>query len=209
MTLYVPSHFRVEDRALLLQFMRANAFATLVSSGTSGLNVSHVPLIADQAADGSVRLLGHVARANPQWSALEEADHVVAIFHGPHAYVYPSWYEHHPAVPTWNYAVVHAHGKPRLMDETALRELLRRLSSTYEEGRPSPWRMDSLAPDYVAKMVGVIGGFTIEVERIDGKFKLSQNRPGQDAARVKAELEAEGETQLAALMAAHGAGRKG
>jgi transcriptional regulator len=91
------------------------------------------------------------------------------------------------------------------MDEAALRDLLRRLSTTYEEGRPSPWRMDGLEPDYVAKMVGVIGGFTIEVERLEGKFKLSQNRPGQDAGRVKAELEAEGQTQLAALMAAHGA----
>jgi transcriptional regulator len=205
MTLYVPSHFRVEDRAELLEFMRENAFATLVSSGASGLHVSHIPLIADAAADRSVRLLGHIARANPQWSALEKADHVVAIFHGPHAYVSPSWYEHHPAVPTWNYAVVHAEGKPRLMDEAALRELLRRLSSTYEEGRPAPWRMEGLEPDYVAKMVGVIGGFTIEVERLEGKFKLSQNRPGQDAGRVKAELEAEGQTQLAALMAAHGA----
>ena len=80
MTLYVPSHFRVEDRAELIEFMRANAFATLVSSGAMGLHVSHIPLIADAGADGSVRLLGHVARANPQWSALEGADHVVAIF---------------------------------------------------------------------------------------------------------------------------------
>ena len=209
MTLYIPSHFRVEDRAELLEFMRANAFATLVSSGADGLHVSHVPLIAEESTDGSVRLLGHVARANPQWRALEKADPVVAIFNGPHAYVSPSWYEHHPAVPTWNYAVVHAHGKPRLMDEAALRELLRRLSSTYEEGRAAPWRMESLPSEFVTKLVGVIGGFTIEVERLEGKFKLSQNRPGQDAARVRAELQAGGETQLAALMAAHGAGRKG
>jgi transcriptional regulator len=209
MTLYIPSHFRVDDRAQLVEFMRANAFATLVSSGPGGLHVSHVPLIAEEASGGPVRLLGHVARANPQWGALEAGDPVVAIFHGPHGYVSPTWYEHHPAVPTWNYAVVHAHGKPRLMDEAALRGLVRRLSETYEEGRPSPWRMDGLAPDYVAKMIGVIGGFTIEVERLEGKFKLSQNRPGQDAARVRAELEAEGQTQLAALMAAHVAGRKG
>src|SRR6202007_2534242 len=98
-------HFRVEDRAQLLEFMRANAFATLVSSGAGALHVSHVPLIAEEVPGGSVRLLGHIARANPQWGALEKGDAVVAIFNGPHAYVSPSWYEHHPAVPQWNYAL--------------------------------------------------------------------------------------------------------
>jgi transcriptional regulator len=209
MTLYIPSHFRVEERSKLLAFMRDNAFATLISSGPGGLHASHVPLLAEEGAGGSVRLLGHVARANPQWKALEDAREVIAIFHGPHAYVSPGWYEHHPAVPTWNYAVVHAHGKARAMDEGGLRELVRRLSSAYEEGRSAPWRMEDLAPDYVSKLIGVIGGFTIEVEKLEGKFKLSQNRPGEDAARVREHLEAGGETALAALMAEHGAARKG
>jgi transcriptional regulator len=209
MTLYIPAHFRVDDRDELLAFMRDNAFATLVSSGAGGLHVSHIPFIVERGADGSVRLLGHVARANGQWKELEAAQATVAIFQGPHAYVSPTWYEHHPAVPTWNYAVVHAHARAKLMDETALRELLRQLSSQYEAGRPSPWRMEALEPDYVAKMLNVIVGFTLEVERLEGKFKLSQNRPGNDAERVSAALESEGEGALATLMRAHPPPRKG
>ena len=100
MTLYVPAHFRVEDRDALAAFVADNAFGTLVSSGAGALHVSHIPFVAERGAGGELRLLGHVARANPQWSALERAEHIVAIFQGPHAYVSPTWYENHPAVPT-------------------------------------------------------------------------------------------------------------
>ena len=128
MTLYMPPHFHVEDRAALVAFMEANGFATLVSHGAGGLSVSHVPLLVE--ADGQeLRLLGHVARNNEHWRALEGADEVLAIFHGPHAYVSPTWYAQHPSVPTWNYAVVHAHGKARLMDEAGLHDVVTRLSS--------------------------------------------------------------------------------
>ena len=209
MTLYIPAHFRVDDRDELLGLVRDNAFGTLVSSGPGGLLVSHIPFIVERGDEGSVRLLGHVARANPQWKSLEAADAALAIFQGPHAYVSPTWYEHHPSVPTWNYAVVHAQVRARLMDEAALRDLLQRLASKYESGRPSPWRMEDLAPEYVAKMLNAIVGFTLEVERLEGKFKLSQNRPGADAARVASALESEGEGALAALMRAHPPVRKG
>jgi len=209
MTLYIPAHFRIDDRAALAAFMRDNAFATLVTSGSGGLHVSHIPFITEEGEGGALRLIGHVARANDHWRALEAAEHTVAIFQGPHAYVSPTWYEHHPAVPTWNYAVVHAHGKARLMDEEGLRDLLERLSTHYEAGRPSPWRMEDLAPDYVAKLLGAIVGFTLEVERLEGKFKLSQNRPGADAERVSAALAREGESALAALMREHPPIRKG
>jgi predicted FMN-binding regulatory protein PaiB len=116
MTLYMPPHFRVDDRAALARFMDENGFATLVSHAAGGLSVSHVPLLVEAEGD-ALRLLGHVARNNDHWRALEAADEVLAIFHGPHAYVSPTWYAQHPSVPTWNYAVVHAHGKARLMDE--------------------------------------------------------------------------------------------
>ena len=209
MTLYVPAHFRIEDRAALVDFMRANAFGTLVSGAAGAMNVSHIPFVIEADPGGAVRLLGHVARANPHWRALEAGDAAVVIFQGPHAYVSPTWYENHPAVPTWNYAVVHAHGRATLMDDARLRALLESLSSHYESQRPSPWRMRDLAPAYVAAMLRAIVGFTIEVERLEGKFKLSQNRPGADAARVAAALEAEGEAALAALMRAHPPIRKG
>jgi transcriptional regulator len=209
MTLYIPAPFRVEDRRELVDFMERHAFATLVSSGPGGLHASHIPFLVDANDGGDVRLLGHFARANPHGRALLDARHVVAIFQGPHAYVSPGWYENHPAVPTWNYAVVHAHGKARAIGDGEVRALLARLSAKYESGRPAPWRMEDLAPDYVAKMVAAVSGFAIDVERIEGKFKLSQNRPGRDAERVAEALQGEGEAELARLMREHPAPAKG
>jgi transcriptional regulator len=202
LTLYVPTHFRVDDREALLRFMRDNAFGTLVSSGDAGLQVSHVPFIAEPGADGKLRLKAHVARANEQWKSLEGARELLAIFQGPHGYVSPGWYRQHPSVPTWNYAVVHAHGKARLMEEPELHELVVELSNTYESGRPQPWRASALPADYVSKMLAAIVGFEIEVERLEGKFKLSQNRPAE-APGVAEALERSGEAQLAALMREH------
>lgn len=203
MTLYVPSLFRIDDPAKLVDFIARNAFGTLISSGEDGLQVSHIPFLPEMGADGKLRLLGHVARANGQWRELESAREVMAIFQGPHGYISPTWYENHPAVPTWNYAVVHAHAKVRALDETGLRRLIRRLSATYEAGRQNPWRIEDQPAGFVDGLVKAIVGFELEVERLEGKFKLSQNRPGNDALRVVEALEREGETALAALMREH------
>lgn len=200
MTLYIPPLFRVDDPAKLFDFIARNAFGTLVSSGEGGLHVSHIPFLPEAGADGKLTLLGHVARANGQWRELESARHVMAIFQGPHGYISPTWYENLPAVPTWNYAVVHAHGKVRALDEAGLRSLIGRLSSTYEAGRPNPWRMEDQSEGFVDGLVKAIVGFALDVERLEGKFKLSQNRPGNDARRVVEALEREGEAALAALM---------
>lgn len=202
MTLYVPPHFRADEPDRVFDFVQRHAFATLVSGGVSGLQVSHIPFVAERDAAGKLRLLGHVARANPHWPLLEDAGEVLAIFHGPHGYVSPGWYQQQPSVPTWNYAVVHARGKARLMEEAELHELLMRLSSIYEDGRPKPWKMSELPADFVSGLLKAIVGFTIEVERIEGKFKLSQNRP-QEITRVVEALERE-EPALAAFMRAHG-----
>lgn len=207
MTLYVPDPFRLDDGKRLFEFVERHGFATLVSSGAAGLHVSHVPLIIERDGSGKVRLLGHVARANGQWQALEQAAQVLAIFHGPHGYVSPGWYASHPAVPTWNYAVVHAHGTARLMDEAELHELLMTLSSKYESHRPRPWKMSALPADFVSGMLAAIVGFEIEVQRLEGKFKLSQNRPGE-IGRVIDALDAE-EPALAELMREHLAVPKG
>jgi transcriptional regulator len=198
MTLYIPPHFRVDDRERLLGFIGENGFATLVSHGGRGLAVSHVPLLAD--LDGEhVRLVGHVARNNEQWRALEAADEVLAIFHGPHAYVSPTWYANHPSVPTWNYAVVHAHGKARLTDEAELHDIVTRLSAKYEAGRAKPWRLSDQPAAFVSGMLQNIVGFEIAVTRLEGKFKLSQNRPAE-IARVIDALQAAGEGAVADLM---------
>ncbi|HEY2628174.1 MAG TPA: FMN-binding negative transcriptional regulator [Usitatibacter sp.] len=207
MTLYVPAHFRVEEKAELVDFMRHNAFATLISAGDAGLHASHVPLLVD-VHGSKVVLRGHVARANTQWEALEGAKNVVAIFHGPHAYVSPTWYVTQPSVPTWNYAAVHAAGKARLTDEAELHEIISELSAKYEAGNNPPWRLSEQPAAYVSSMLAAIVGFEIEVERLDGKFKLSQNRP-VEIPRVVERLEASGEKALAQLMREHAPAPKG
>jgi transcriptional regulator len=207
-TLYIPPHFRVDDPQELDAFVAAHAFGTLVSAGPAGLHISHVPFIPERGSDGKLCLQGHLARANPQWQALENAQHLVAIFQGPHAYISPGWYQNHPSVPTWNYVAVHAHGRARLMDEAELHDLVIRLSDTYEAGRPKPWRAVELPAPYAESMLKMIVGFEIEVERLDGKYKLSQNRPAE-IPRVIAALESEGEGELATLMGATPAARKG
>jgi transcriptional regulator len=202
----VPGHFRVDDRATLEAFVAAHGFATLVSAGPAGLAASHVPLLAERDATGNLRLVGHVARANAHWRELEAAGEVLAIFAGPHAYVSPTWYAHHPSVPTWNYAVVHARGRARLLPAEALPDLLDRLSRAYEDGRPAPWRLGEQPPGFVDKLLGAIVGFEIAVQSLEGKFKLSQNRRREDIDRVAEALEDAGSGDLAALMRAH-AGR--
>ena len=207
MTLYVPPHFRIEDRARLVEFMRGNAFATVVSAGDAGIAASHLPLLVD--VDGeAVRLRGHFARANPHWQAIDAAKPMLAIFTGPHAYVSPTWYVTHPSVPTWNYTAVHATGKVRLTDEAELHEIVSELSAKYEAGNDPPWRLSEQPAPYVSSMLGAIVGFEIEVERLEGKFKLSQNRP-VEVPRVAERLEAAGERELARLMREHMPAAKG
>lgn len=203
MTFYVPGHFRVEDAATLERFVAENGFATLVSTGPEGLWTSHVPLLIGRGSDGRLRLEGHMARANAHWESLESAAEVLAIFGGPHAYVSPSWYAHHPSVPTWNYAVVHARGKARIVEPESLPALLGRLTRKYEEGRPAPWRIEDLPADFTPGLLAAIVGFEIAVERLEGKFKLSQNRRPADLEGVIAALEGEGQGALAALMREH------
>jgi transcriptional regulator len=199
MSLYIPQHFRVEDPETLLGFMKAHGFVDLVSTVDGQLQASHVPVLTERGRDGTFRLTGHVARANPHWEVLERATDVVAIFRGPHAYVSPSWYQAQPSVPTWNYAVVHAHGAVRLMDEAELHETLHELAAKYEAGRERPWRMGDLPAAYVHGMLAQIVGFEMTVERLEGKFKLSQNRPAE-IERVIAGLDRDGEAELAAMM---------
>lgn len=203
MTFYTPRHFRVDDRETLERFVAAHAFGTLVSAGPAGISVSHVPFLPESAEDGRLRLLGHVARANAHWQEFEAAGEVLVIFEGPHAYVSPGWYAQHPSVPTWNYSVVHARGTARLLPAEKLPSLLDRLSRAYEDGRNEPWRMQALPAEFSASMLGAIVGFEVAVEKLEGKFKLSQNRRREDIDRVAAALEAQGQEELASLMRAH------
>jgi transcriptional regulator len=213
--MYLPETFRLDDRAALLGHVAAHPFATLVTwlkGGTGDPEISHVPLLVAEQA-GSVVLRGHVARENPafahlshgsgrgsgssSWAGGEGCD-ALAIFHGPHAYVSPSVYGEHPAVPTWNYVVVHARGRARLVTEPELRALLDELVARFDD---TGWRFDA-PEDYARRMVGAIAGFEIAVDRLEGKWKLSQNRPVEDQHRVARWLEgrAEDGRAVAALM---------
>jgi transcriptional regulator len=204
--LYLPESFAERDAAALHAFIDANSFATLISPDPVDPCITHVPLLLEPARGPSGALLGHMAHANPHWQRIAAQPGVLALFHGPHAYVSPSWYAVHPSVPTWNYAVVHVHGNARLIhDGGELEPLVRRLVERNEQGRPQPWRM-ALPADYQAGMLRGIVGFEIEITAITGKFKLSQNRPAGDRERVAAALEsgAPWEQDVARLMRRRG-----
>lgn len=190
-SLYIPGHFAEDDRAAIARLMHDHPFATLVTPTAAGPVVSHVPLIFLPDREPHGTLLGHFARPNPHVAAAGAADSI-AIFHGPHAYVSPSWYaQPAAAVPTWNYAVVHAHGKLELASEAGqTRAILDIMIHRFESPRPAPWQL-GLDRERLEAMVGAIIGFRIEVKRLEAKFKLSQNRTPEDRARVARALAAE------------------
>jgi len=183
-TLYQPSHFAVGDRSTLIALMRERPLATLVSVAAGEAAFTHLPLEVEESA-GGVRLHGHLARANPHWSQWRDGVTVTAIFQGPDGYVSPRWYSAREAVPTWNYVVVHAVGRIVVTHDSAEKErILKAMIDRHDVDYRRQW--DELPETYREGMKRAIVGLTIEVERLDGKFKLSQNRPPGDRAAVRA-----------------------
>ncbi|MDE2371559.1 MAG: FMN-binding negative transcriptional regulator [Burkholderiales bacterium] len=200
--MYQPSHFAAPAGDACANLMRAHPLATLVTTQDGALTADAVPLLYDGAAS---LLRGHVARANPLWR-LADGLSVLAVFSGPQAYVSPGWYPSKATnprvVPTWNYAVVHAHGRLRAVDDAPwLLDFLRRLTARHEADQQRPWSMDDAPADYLQQMAGAIVGIEIAVERIEGKFKLSQNRSATDHAGVVAGLQARPDVASQALSA--------
>lgn len=187
---YLPTAFTETREEVLIAHIARHDFGLLVSHGPHGLIASQIPFIAERR-DGRLYLLGHLARPNPQVADLADGREALAIFAGPHAYVSPGWYEKGPAVPTWNYASVHAYGVPRtIADPVWLRDLVAVLSERHEGHEPERrWDIEDLPEPYLASMLNGIVGVEIAVERLEGKFKLSQNRPAADRPRVIAALE--------------------
>lgn len=187
--MYIPKAFQEEDPLKLQQLMKDYNFATLVSV-EDGLPVaSHIPFIFDFARGPHGTLLGHVARANPQWQSFKDGREVLVIFQGPHAYVTPSWYDAPLSVPTWNYAAVHAYGVPRIIEDAAgMLALLEAQVRTYESSFEQPWPYD-LPGDFVEKLMRGTVGFEIPISRLEGKYKLNQNRSRADQERVASHLE--------------------
>ena len=194
--IYTPELFAISDRAALMQHMRANSFATLIVSNGSEPIIAHLPVLVDEVAD---TLHAHVARANPLWRELTPNREVLFVFQGPHHYISPGCYSVHPSVPTWNYAVVHAHGTPIIVDDSVgVETVLRRLVNENESALPTPWKME-LPDDYLQKMIGAIVAFEVRITRLEGKFKLSQNRPRVDQSNVISALKATGGDEAARL----------
>lgn len=202
--MYVPSHFSVTDAAEIAAFMRQHSFASLITDDGQAPFATQVPVLlhADEGTHGTI--LAHVAKANPQWRHFANGQEAMVIFHGPHAYISPSWYEAPLAVPTWNYAAVHAYGVPQIItDHDRLVGMLNELVETHEAGRENRWT-GTLPEEYRDKMIGGIVGFEIQVTRVEAKYKLNQNRPEADVKSVIAALSASAdqtERELAAMMA--------
>jgi transcriptional regulator len=186
--MYTPKSFREEDPALLHDIMRRYNFAALVTQHEGAPFATHLPFMLDAERGPHGTLLAHMARANPQWQDFADGREALVIFQGAHAYISPAWYEVTPSVPTWNYAVIHAYGIPHVIeDRERLYTMLESLVDIHEAARVPPWRMD-LPDDYVDRMLRAIVGFEIQITRLEGKLKLSQNRPEGDRRRVMAEL---------------------
>jgi transcriptional regulator len=187
--MYLPKSFQIEDLPELHAFMRAYNFASLVTQHAGAPFASHLPFTLDAERGAHGTLLAHMARANPQWRDFAAGGEALVIFQGPHAYISPSWYETHPSVPTWNYAVVHAYGVPRVVeDHASLHRMLEALVDTHEAAFAQPWRME-LPHEYLDKMMRAVVGFEIEITRLEGKLKLSQNRSERDQHLVAQALE--------------------
>lgn len=182
--MYTPAHFQIDDLGTLHAFIQRHSFATLVSQEGGVPQATHLPFLLNPTQN---TLISHMARANPQWSHFTNSE-VLVIFTGPHAYISPAWYATQPAVPTWNYTAVHAYGIPRIITQhDHFAQMLHDLVELYESGRPNRWN-GQLPPEFRDGLMKGIVGLEIQITRLEGKFKLGQNRP-QDAPGVIAMLE--------------------
>ena len=195
--MYVPEHFRVRHHADAIAFMRANPFAILISTTDDGPFATHLPLFV-RTEEEKVFLRGHVAKANPHWRYLEQRPQCLTIFHGAHSYVSPSNYSARESVPTWNYAAVHLYGNARVFSsQEDLLGMLHELMNTFEPAYAEQWA--SLDEAFRQRMLSHIVGFEIAATKIEGKFKLSQNRSREDQANVIASLEKAEDTAVSGL----------
>lgn len=187
--MYIPQHFAEPRVEVLHQIIRTRPLSTLVTLSSSGLNANHIPLHLSLEPRPFGTLRGHVARTNTIWNDIANDIEALAIFHGPDAYVTPSWYptkaETGKVVPTWNYAVAHAYGTLRVVGDPAwLRAHLGNLTSHNEAAFPEPWHLDDAPPDFTEKLIRAVVGVEIVINRLVGKWKTSQNQPAQNQAGV-------------------------
>ncbi len=207
--MYIPTQFRETDIPTIHAAIRAAGLATLVTMGPDGILATPLPLLLDPEPAPYGTLLGHVARANPQWHRSATDIQALAMFAGPDAYVTPSWYatkrETGKVVPTWNYVAVHAYGPVEFFDDPArLLALVTRLTERHEGERASPWAVADAPPEFTASQLKGIVGLRLPIARLEGKWKMSQNRNAQDRAGVVEGFRAEGNETVAKLVEGQG-----
>ncbi|WNJ87885.1 FMN-binding negative transcriptional regulator [Bosea sp. 685] len=203
--MYVPPHFDVSRLETLCDFIDNNALGVLVTHGKSGLDANHIPFELNRTQGPHGVLHCHVARNNPVWQDIASGDEVLVVFRAADAYISPQWYpskhDFHKQVPTWNYLVVHAHGRVTIRDdERYVRGMVARLTRTHEASQPVPWKMTDAPKDFIDAMLKAIVGIEIEITRLVGKFKLSQNKEERDIRGAGENLVERGDTYVGERM---------
>jgi len=190
--MYIPQHFSEKDLSVLQTLMHEYSFATLVSTREDGTPLAtHLPFLYEPEPAPYGVLKAHLARSNPQWRTFESEREVLVLFQGPHAYISPSWYEVEQSVPTWNYAAVHAYGRPHLISEqSALLLSLKTLIATHEAQFAHPWQPAHLSAEYIEGLMQGVVGFEMDITRLEGKYKMSQNRSEAERTHISAQLRA-------------------
>jgi transcriptional regulator len=187
--MYVPAQFKEDRVSVLHDAIRKYGFGTLVTSSEQELEASHLPMLLELEPAPLGTVLGHVARANPQWQRVKPGFQALAIFLGPNTYITPSWYptkqQTGKVVPTWNYLAIHAYGTLSFFDDPAeLREHVEKMTDTHEAPRAVPWAVSDAPANFVDQMLRAIVGFRLRITKLEGKWKMSQNRPAQDVTGV-------------------------
>jgi transcriptional regulator len=204
--MYVPEHFSEHRLPVLQQAIASAGLANLITMGAGSLIASPVPLMLDPEAGPYGTLIGHLARGNPQWRASDNSVQALAIFMGPDAYISPSYYETKrmtgKVVPTWNYVTIHAYGTVSFSEDTEdLLQIVTRLTARHEAGRAAPWAVSDASPAFTQSQLKGIVALRMPIERLQGKWKMSQNRPAHDRLGVVGGLEADGAHDVAAIVA--------
>src|SRR5690348_823388 len=202
--MYLPKDFKEESVPVMHEAIRQAQLGTLITLGPDGMEASHIPMLVDPEPAPFGTLRGHIARANPQWRRAIAGAEALAVFLGPDAYITPAWYETKrqigKVVPTWNYVAVHAYGPLTFYEDAdRLLALVTKLTETHEAGRDQPWAVSDAPKDFIAGMLKAIVGFELPIARLEGKWKMSQNRPAADRAGTIAGLTAEGDAKEVAV----------
>jgi transcriptional regulator len=196
--MYVPSRYAVTDLDVLHEFIERNGFGLLVSQVEDAPFATHIPFLLDRDHGRNGRLVGHVARANPQWRHLA-GQRALAVFSGPHAYISPTWYEAENTVPTWDYVAVHATGMVETIeDKETLLDIVRRTTDAYESTMPAPWKLNAEGA-FVDRLLDQIVGFRLRIDKLEGQWKMNQNHPAERRAKVIRALETRGTGDDAAV----------